>query len=146
MADGKAIGDALGQIAKLLTASIQASLAEVKLDNTGLQKSVESKVVGGDTITAYMADYGRYVISGRRPFARKVPISALLKWIAQKGISSSNPRLSSNRLAFAIQNAIYKNGIRGRDFLTPAVGDEFLQVSEELLLKALQKEAESVLG
>ena len=139
------IREALKLIAQALTTTIQAALAEIDLDNTGLQKSIESKVSNGDTVTAYMVDYGRYVISGRRKFARKVPISALLKWIDEKGIKPLVPTMSINSLAFAIQNAIYKNGIKGRDFLAPAVGDEFMALAEELIVDALEEELNNAL-
>lgn len=142
MADRPEIESALKAIAAALTVSIQAALAEINLDGTGLQKSIESEVSNGDTVTAYMVEYGRYVISGRRKFAKKVPIAALLDWISAKGIKSSNPGMSVNSLAFAIQNSIYKNGIQGRDFITPAVGDDFLQVIEKMVLDALEREME----
>ena len=139
------IDNTLKDIAAALTLSIQAALAEIDLDDTGLSKSIESKVSNGDTVTTYMVDYGRYVISGRRKFARKVPIAALLVWIEKKGIKSRNPKMSMNSLAFAIQNAIYKNGIQGRDFITPSVNDEFLALAEDLIVDALAKELENAL-
>jgi hypothetical protein len=139
------IDNALKDIAAALTLSIQAALAEIDLDDTGLSKSIESKVSNGDTVTAYMVDYGRYVISGRRKFARKVPIAALLVWIEKKGIKSRNPKMSMNSLAFAIQNAIYKNGIQGRDFITPAVNDDFVALAEQMVLDALVDEVDQVL-
>lgn len=138
--DRPEVNDALKIIAAALTASLQAALAEAGLDKSKLQQSIESEVSNGDTVTAYMADYGRYVISGRRKFARKVPISALLAWIQEKGIKPREPKMSINSLAWAIQNAIYKNGIIGRDFITPAVGDDFVSMAEEMLLDALTKE------
>jgi len=140
------VNAALKIIAAALTASLQAALAEANLDNTKLQASIESEVSKGDTVTAYMADYGRYVISGRRKFTRKVPISALLDWLQTKGIKPREPKMSINSLAFAIQNAIYKNGIIGRDFITPAVGEDFIAMSEEMILDALEKEYENAIN
>jgi hypothetical protein len=148
MAARPEIEAALKAVATALTASIKAALAEINLDDTALQKSIESEVSNGDTVTAYMVEYGRYVISGRRKFAKKVPIAALLTWIAKKGIlgrDNSVRFISRNSLAFAIQNAIYKNGIQGRDFITPAVSEDFLEIAEELILDALEKEMEGAL-
>lgn len=142
----KALKDALKTIASALVDSIRLSLATVDLDNTKLQDSIEATVKGNDTIIAYMAEYGQWVISGRRKFVKKVPVAALLLWIQEKGItprSINGKQMSTNQLAFAIQNAIYKNGIKGRDFITPAVGDEFLDLAESMILEALEKEVEA---
>jgi len=146
MADRNEIDAALKQIATALTASIQAALVELKLGDTALEKSIESEVSNGDTVTAYMIEYGRYVISGRRKFARKVPVAALIDWIARKGIKSDNPKISVNSLAFAIQNAIYKNGIAGRDFITPAVDDDFMALAEIFIVDALAAELDRSLA
>ena len=146
MANEQAISQALQAVAKALTVSLQATLADLNLDNTGLQKSIESEVSGGDTVTAYMIEYGRYVISGRRKFVKKVPIAALLKWISEKGLKPRVAGMTTNSLAFAIQNAIYKNGIKGRDFITPSLDDDFLALAEKLLLDALEQEFDQVLA
>lgn len=143
----ESLANALKTIAAALVDSIRLSLAVVDLDNTKLQDSIEATVKGNDTIIAYMAEYGQWVISGRRKFVKKVPIAALLLWIQEKGISPravNGKQMSTNQLAFAIQNAIFKNGIRGRDFITPAVGDEFLDLAESMILEALEKEVELV--
>lgn len=73
----------------------------------------------------YALDYAEYLDRGRKPFTKKVPISALLLFIKQRGIGQQRKKsgrfgtrtISANSLAFAIQNAIFKNGIRGRHFL-----------------------------
>lgn len=146
--NGKSVDAALKQIAELLVDSIRASLAAANLDKTKLQDSIEAIVSNGDTVTAYMIEYGQWVVSGRRKFARKVPIAALLGWIKTKGIVPrpiNGRAMSVNSLAFAIQNAIYKNGIKGRDFVTPAVGDDFLALAEDLIIEALTEEFESAL-
>jgi len=55
-------------------------------------------------------DYYWYVSTGRKPHTKKVPISALIQWIKDKNISYTG---SINSAAFAIQESIYKSGIRG---------------------------------
>lgn len=144
-AELKAFRKVMKEVAVALTATLKASLADISLDGSALQDSIESKKTAPDTITAYMADYGRYVIGGRRPFVRKVPIAALIDWINRKGIVSTNPKLGTNQLAWAIQNAIYKNGINGRDFITPAVDDEFVKLISNMILEALEQEVLAVL-
>lgn len=103
-------------------------------------------------LSVFVQDYAKYVISGRRPFAKKVPIAALVEWIKIKGVGEGNlPRasirtrnaqgrlvrrrtadgrfidrnaitaLSINKLAWAIQASIYRNGIKGRDFVRVAI-------------------------
>ncbi len=77
------------------------------------------------SLSVYIADYAKYVESGRRPGARKVPISALVAWIKSKrvGISRTSRgrftkrQMTITQLAFAIQNSIYKRGIAGRPFI-----------------------------
>ena len=139
---------ALEQIAAMLTDGIRAGLDTIGLGGSDLQQSIESEVKG-DKVTAYMIEYGQWVVSGRRKFARKVPISALIVWIQKKGItaqSSTGKPISTNRLAFAIQNAIYKNGIRPRDFVAPALSEDFLREAEKMILDALEGEVDKVLA
>lgn len=113
----------------------------LKMRNSRLLKSMTTKVAQGRNargqfgtfdasgLSVFVEDYAKYVISGRRPFARKVPISALIGWIKLKGVGSgrdSRGRFAGrpadiNRLAWAIQASIYKNGIKGRDFVTVAI-------------------------
>lgn len=149
MSDTKStrIKDVLEQLSDALTLSIRASLATFDLDNTALSESIETEVEDPDTITAYMNEYGKYVISGRRKFVKKVPIAALLVWIAKKGIQGRNKKgrfISRNSLAFAIQAAIYKNGIKPRDFAKDAVSSEFLAMAETSILQALEAEFERI--
>ncbi len=80
------------------------------------------------SLQLYAAEYAEYLDRGRKPFTKKVPISALLLFIKQRGIGQqrggrgrfAQRTISALGLAFAIQNAIYRNGIRGRHFIQPA--------------------------
>lgn len=90
-------------------------------------------------LTLYALDYLQWVDSGRKKFAKRVPLSALVKFIKDRKLtlrdkktgrfSRSRVRMKSrdggepvtvNRLAFMIQNAIFRNGIRPRRVIAPA--------------------------
>jgi hypothetical protein len=60
-------------------------------------------------------DYFQWIISGRRPMAKKIPVEALLKWMKKKNIIPTG-RQTYNSLAYTIQNSIYKAGIKIRPF------------------------------
>ena len=53
--------------------------------------------------------YGKFVDTGRRAGARKVPIAALEEWIKQKGFESEAKKIKG--MAFAIQKTIFDKGI-----------------------------------
>mgnify|MGYP003636543724 FL=1 len=55
-----------------------------------------------------MDDYGKYVDSGRRKGAKKVPLDVLIAWIERKAIVNGDKEIKS--LAFAIQQTIFKEG------------------------------------
>jgi len=62
----------------------------------------------GQTLLIEMLDYGKFVNTGRKKGARKVPIQALVDWIKQKGIATNNKKALG--IAFAIQKTIEKEG------------------------------------
>jgi hypothetical protein len=90
-------------------------------------------------LTLYAKDYAQWLDSGRKPFTKKVPIRAIIQFIKNRGLKlrdrqtgrfagkritlkgrNGGADIQTNQLAFMIQNAIYKNGIRGRHFIQPA--------------------------
>jgi hypothetical protein len=79
-------------------------------------------------LTVYVADYARYVEAGRRPGARKVPLDVLIAWIKRRRVGVGRTAkgrftkrvMSVTQLAYAIQQAIYRRGIRGRPFIQAA--------------------------
>jgi hypothetical protein len=79
------------------------------LKNSDLVKSVEVKNQR-NVLTVYANDYVKYIESGRKKFTKKVPISALLIFIRKRKIRSDKG-MSRNQLAYAIQHAIFINGI-----------------------------------
>lgn len=82
-------------------------------------------------LRVYVAEYAQYVERGRRPGAKKVPISALIAWIKARRVGigrTTRGRFTARtvtvtQLAFAIQAAIYKRGIAGRPFIQAAFNE-----------------------
>jgi len=80
-----------------------------------IQGTVEIGTDGEPYAVLYYADYFPYVNRGRRPEVRRVPLSALLKWIKIRGIQGRDKKgrfISNMSLAFGIQTNIFKYGIR----------------------------------
>jgi hypothetical protein len=119
--------------------------------NSALAKSLRVEVTQGrgasgrfegytanSALALYAADYAEYVDKGRKKFAKKIPISALLIFIKNRGLGQVRQKsgrfggrtISANSLAFAIQTAIYKSGLRGRHFIQPAfdVGQNLVEI------------------
>lgn len=96
----------------------------VKLWNVTLSKydiekgdNIETKIEF-PSIEFIYPNYFEYVENGRRPKAKRVPIDALIEWAKKHNIPTDNSTL------FAIQESIYKNGIRQKPV--------FLDFSKEL--------------
>jgi len=84
----------------------------IKQDHSNTGKLIDSLdyVVNtaNTSIDIYMNDYGRYVNTGRKRGAKKVPIQALVEWIKQRGIETNNKKAIG--IAFAIQKTIEREG------------------------------------
>lgn len=79
--------------------------------------------------------YGTYVDRGRPAGIKKVPISALIKWIIQKRFESDKKKIRS--MAFAIQYNIWKNGIknpRKLGWVTKTLEDNEIRIKADLTL------------
>jgi len=100
------------KVGKLIIASLQKELIQQGHDATGnLINSFEQRVIevpNSIVIEILMDDYGIYVNEGRAKKRKKVPISALVKWIEQKAIVNGDKKVKS--LAFAIQQVIWAEG------------------------------------
>jgi hypothetical protein len=76
------------------------------------------------SLQVYMEEYAQKLDAGRAPGGKKVPLSALLDFIKNRNLRGRDKKTGkytdANRLAWIIQNAIYRNGIRGRHFLAGA--------------------------
>lgn len=86
----------------------------------GLVENIKYQVTKKNDIEFLVTKYYEYYVAGRKPFAKKVPISALIKWIKRyrfkvgKGRDKKGKFITDLSFAFAIQNAIYKRGIKAK--------------------------------
>lgn len=114
-------GELNGLVQQLLE-QYKGSLARNNINASGnLSETAKAySKVEGSSLDKYeyqiifdLADYWFYVENGRRP-GKRPPISAIEKWIADKGIQphpKSNGKVpSTKQLAFAISNNIAKEG------------------------------------
>jgi len=111
-----------------LQLATQKVLAQYKLAGSDLSKSVEF-VYRNDVFVLLANDYFMEVAFGRKRGARLVPIENLIKWMKRKGIS---PKGSYNSSAYAIQQAIFRNGIKARNFTNPVMDVTTEIISEDL--------------
>ena len=84
-----------------------------------LIKSFDNPVVdikGGIAINGLMNQYGLALEKKRKP-GKPPPVSVLIKWIKTKGISS--PNRTTRQIAFAMQEAIRREGIPTTGKKTP---------------------------
>jgi hypothetical protein len=120
------------------------------------------------SLTLYAQDYLQWIDSGRKPFAKKVPLSAIIQFIKDRNLRlrdkktgrfsrktyrgrerSTGQFVSINRLAFMIQNAIYRRGISPRRVIAPAfaLGEAMLeQFFDDGMLDNLSLDIEKTLG
>lgn len=86
---------------------------------------VTKKVNQDETIIQVISEaYAQWVQSGRLPGKGKVPISALEKWIKERGLQGRDKKgkfITRKSFAFAIQSNIKKFGIRPSNFLDVAL-------------------------
>lgn len=98
-----------------------------KVASGKLRDSIQVKVVKqkDETIIQVLAEqYSQWVQSGRLPGRGKVPISALEKWIKERGLQGRDKKgkfITRKSFAFAIQSNIKKFGIRPSNFLDVAL-------------------------
>jgi hypothetical protein len=86
---------------------------------------VTKKVNEDETIIQVItAEYAQWVQSGRLPGKKGVPISAIEKWIKDRGLTGRDKKgrfIKRKSFAFAIQTNIKKFGIRPSNFLDVAL-------------------------
>lgn len=117
----------LKEFTKDLTIATQKLLIKKGVEaDSDLVKNLEYKY-DGDIFQLIANDYYIYVSTGRRSGGKKIPIVDLISWIKEKGINYTG---SINSLAFRIQNAIYKNGIKGKKYQDPVVEVSIDMISE----------------
>lgn len=106
----------LNKVALLIQKDLQDLLTQVVgKSNLVNEIKVESS---NNELTLYINDYVKYIESGRRPKAKKIPISVLNNWAKKKGIRLTNSEL------FAVQQSIYIKGIIGKKNLTKKIEEQ----------------------
>jgi hypothetical protein len=146
----KNITDGLSDIGQYVIEELAKEIIKQDHSNTGkLIDSLDYNVNTANTsIDVYMNDYGRYVNTGRKRGARKVPIQALVEWIKQRGIETNNKKALG--IAFAIQKTIEKQGSptvnsRKKGKRTEFVDDTIERISnkvENMVADVFEKEIE----
>ena len=126
-------------VLKEMTAAVRIILIRKGIErNSNLVKSAEVKWDDKRNAFVLLAnDYFEYASGGRRPNARKVPIADLLDWMKRYGI---RPRAGQtvNQTAFSIQTAIYKSGIKKKNYADP-VEDTLTELSSEATAELLSE-------
>lgn len=99
-----------------------------------------------DGVEIDLPEQALYIESGRRPFSKKVPIQALIKWLKRYRVVSRDTKTGKFRkvsqdsitsAAWAIQQSIYKNGIKARPFIQASLDfaeEAISQVIDEILV------------
>lgn len=87
-----------------------------------MRNSITAVIDSTPSIKIDAPDYFIYFDKGRKPFTKKIPIRAILKWIRTKRIKARDSRgrftsITTNQLAYMIQNSIYNIGIRPRNVI-----------------------------
>lgn len=142
----------LDEIGQYIIEELAKEIIKQDHSNTGkLIQSLDYRVSSGAnsiSLIVEMNDYGKYVNTGRKRGARKVPIDALVEWIKQRGIESNNKKAIG--IAFAIQKTIQRDGIptknsRKRGKRVEFVDDTIKRIRanlEDRVSKILEKEVE----
>jgi hypothetical protein len=110
---GKAFTDDLKKVVQQVVSSAVGKKSD-------LADSVEF-VPQRNSLYMYVNDYYKAVSEGRKPKKKKLPIMVLINWIKKNGIQPRSG-YSVNQLAYVIQNSIYKQGIKGKNFIESLEG------------------------
>jgi hypothetical protein len=106
----------INKILKELKKTMIVTIENILKNKSNLAK--DSQITFNESkmeLEIFLNDYVVFIESGRKARVRKVPITALAEWAGRKGINANNSVL------FAIQNAIYNNGIPPRDIIEPVL-------------------------
>ncbi|WP_066834907.1 hypothetical protein [Rufibacter ruber] len=97
-----------------------------------------------DGVRIDLPEQAQYLETGRRPFAKKVPIQALIKWLKRYRIGGRDQKTgrfrkvsskSINDAAWAIQQSIFRNGIKARPFIQAS-----LEYAEKLISEVIEEQ------
>ena len=90
---------------------------------------------GKNVFTLLANDYFVWVNTGRKPKARKVPVEALIPWMKKNNIRPRSGQ-TYNSLAYAIQQSIYKLGIKGKLYTSAIIDESMEKIAYELIADA----------
>lgn len=138
----------LYELAKGIKEFIIASAQEGgkhKFRNDGKEGFVQSTKVefNTDGVKIDLPEQAQYINNGRKAGAKKVPIAALVKWLKRYRVVSRDKTTgkyqkasqgSINSAAYAIQTAIFKNGIKARPFI-----EKSMKYAEETVAQIIQE-------
>lgn len=131
-------GKIVKEIQNELLAGTEVIMQRYNLGDSNMIKDAQWKFedyqAESNAFIYYALDYFKWVALGRRPLARKVPIEPLIRWMKRKGIQPRG-RQTYNSVAFAIQNAIYKSGIKARNYVDPIVEFSLETISESIVVE-----------
>ena len=128
---------------------IKAEFVAQGHSNTGKLEDSLTWKLEGNKINIYGVDYAKWVESGRKEKAKRIPIDALITWVEQRGIASGDKEVKN--AAFAIQNAIYKYGSPTPNSLSPEFTsngrrDKFITYAIDENSKAIFDKISEVMG
>lgn len=110
-----------------------------KIDNTGrLSRSLKASTEKTSLIFT-MEEYGLYVDSGRKP-GKYAPVTKIREWVKSKKIKPRDERgrfmkmtpSNMESLAFLLNRAIYKHGIRATNFFTDPFEKEMKKLEKKI--------------
>lgn len=110
---------------------INSKVGANTLIGSNLESSIVTQQVSENELAFYIADYYRFVVSGRRKGAMMPPLEPILEWMKKKGLGQSNS------LAYAIRKTISDEGIKARPFLGLGSGLDMEDWSAEDVLPFL---------
>lgn len=137
---GQDMVDLAELVRKFMIATAQTGRQHALKTTGGFVESIEV-TTGYDGFNIKVGETAVYMDAGRKPGLTRVPISALLAWIKRYNVGGRDRKTgrftkrtqSITSLAYAIQTAIFKNGIKPRPFLKAS-----LEFAEQLMAEYVE--------
>jgi len=122
--------DLIESVIKQLDISTKIILAQHKLAGSDMQKSIQWKF-NNNAFELWALQYFDWVDKGRRPRIKRIPVEQIIKWMKKENIRPYRGQ-TYNQAAFHITNAIYKVGIKSRNYKNKIMEDSQEIISEML--------------
>jgi len=91
-----------------------------------------------------VANYGKYVDSGRKPNSKWPPVKSIRDWIKVKGIKPNKPKMTQEQLAFVMARSIGIRGVPAVPFLD--IWDNHYEELEEIIEDAAAEDLEDAIN